>query len=292
MTPIDRTLESAWQALSPPAGLEARVRANLLAGGGAGPTGSTSGASGASGVASMPRGTSRWGALRASGSLGAGVGAALLALGFLAGYWSRPSAPPAAPVSSPAPAVKDAARDEAPNASSVEAPAPLTGASEGHAAAPPPDAIASRAAHPAVPPRKTPPRATERPDPLQEGEELRLLARAERAVRTNNAALARALTRELAERFPRSPLHEERRAIELMALCQQVDPERAARRAEFERDYPKSVYAERVTGVCAADDANRAAPSVQRIDDVGSTKRNGEDMNRLEGGQHGPSSSP
>ena len=287
MTPLDRTLDSAWQALSPPAGLEARVRARVLAGDGAAATG---GAGGASPVASTPQATSRWAALRASGSVGAGVGAVLLAGGFLAGYWSRPLAPPAPVAASGASTAQDVASSE-PQSLPAETPAPGTTEARGVVTRAPADASAARAPHAAVPPRQAPPRASEHRDPRDEGEELRFLARAERAVRTHNAALARALTRELAERFPRSPLHEERRAIELMALCQQEDPARAARRAQFEGDYPKSVYAERIAGECDADTSG-ATPAVQRIDDLGSTKRNGEDMNHLEGGHHGPSSSP
>jgi hypothetical protein len=286
-SPIDRTLESAWQALSPPAGLEARVRARVLAGSGGG---STDEAFGARAAAAAPRAPSRWTALRASGSLGAGVGAALLALGFLAGYWARPPAPPAPTAASTAPTAQYAARREVPSAL---AGAPAVPAPEPHDAReqPPQDTAAPRAPHTAVPPRKAPPRATERLDAREEGEELLFLARAERAVRNDNPALARALTRELAERFPRSPLHEERRAIELMALCQQEDPTRGARLAAFERDYPKSVYAERIAGECDTD-ATRATPSSERSLDVDSTKRDGEDMNRLEGGQHGPASLP
>ena len=58
------------------------------------------------------------------------------------------------------------------------------------------------------------------PSGTETSAELALLQRAERAVRAKNPTLALALMDELKQSRPRSPLHEERSAIELMAHCQ------------------------------------------------------------------------
>jgi hypothetical protein len=88
--------------------------------------------------------------------------------------------------------------------------------------------------------------------PEQQGvrEELVLLQRAERAVRAGNAALALALTGEFDQRYPRSRLVEERHAIELMAYCLAGATDSATRGARFAREYPTSVYAERIATLC------------------------------------------
>ena len=92
-------------------------------------------------------------------------------------------------------------------------------------------------------------------------DELLLLQRAERAVRASNSALALALIGELEENYPRSVLLEERRAIELMAHCAAGATDGAARARRFERDHPRSVYAERITELCRASRA--PAPSTR-----------------------------
>jgi hypothetical protein len=81
-------------------------------------------------------------------------------------------------------------------------------------------------------------------------DELSLLERAERAVRARHPQLAIALTAELSQRHPTSALHEERRAIELMAHCQSGAAETAALAERFTARYPDSVYAERISGEC------------------------------------------
>jgi hypothetical protein len=115
--------------------------------------------------------------------------------------------------------------------------------------------------------------------PIEHGpsaEELLLLERAERALRNHHPSLAAALIDELTQRFPRSLLLEERRAIELVARCQNsADASAVARlRAGFVHDYPTSVYAERVERACGA---RRDGPS---------TNGAAQDTEGVKGGHH------
>jgi hypothetical protein len=85
-------------------------------------------------------------------------------------------------------------------------------------------------------------------------EELSLLQRAERAIRSDNPLLALALLGDLDKQFPRGKLLEERAAARVMAGCQQsFDPtsQDAARR--FLTSRPQSVYAARVISLCELD---------------------------------------
>lgn len=265
---LDKQLSRAWQALSPPAELEAKVRARLAAAGLA--TTSQAGA--------LPRAMTRagagWRALRSSGGVGVVVGAALLGLGFVAGQLVRSPAgvnepTPRLPVAVPAAAAPAPAASPAPAVS----PAPLTGsrptdapsadaATPPAASAPSTQATASRhapvsserAAVRARPQRAAPARST----PDAANGELLLLERAERALRARNADLALVLADQLEERYPSSLLHEERSAIELMALCQ-AGSSRAIMLGEvFARRYPGSVYAERITDECGPAPTNRS----------------------------------
>lgn len=83
-------------------------------------------------------------------------------------------------------------------------------------------------------------------------EELSLLQRAERAIRSNNPMVALALLGDLDEQYPRGKLLEERAAARVMAGCQQsldANSQGAARR--FLASRPQSVYAGRVQSLCA-----------------------------------------
>jgi len=82
-------------------------------------------------------------------------------------------------------------------------------------------------------------------------EELSLLQRAERAIRSNNPLLALSLLGDLDQQFPKGRLLEERAAARVMAGCQKsLDSasQRAARR--FVGSRPQSVYAARVQTLC------------------------------------------
>lgn len=305
LDPLDQRLDRAWQSLSPPDGLAARVRARLA---------STGAAPAATPKARL---ASRWRALRASGPLGAGAGALLLGVGIALGYLipreliprepleahvpapsapgqaeSPPLPPPAAPVTSapasmpPVPTERAASETAA---STSAAPASLTGTST-HAprARREPAAPARTRAH------TDEPAAVAKPDP---GAELLLLERAERAVRSRNPALALALIEELERAFPRSPLHEERRSIELMAHCQALHARAGAnaadtssdvtadgtadRLARFRRQYPESVYSARI-----ADECDEAPPAASL------TKRAAPDIDGAEGGNDVQHDSP
>lgn len=239
----------------------------------------------------------RWQALLSSGGVGASVGVLLLGAGFFAGYRSSPSAPasvapsevaapaplavapiPAAPIAAapipavPLPAVpvtagpparldsdSRAARSARAAADDLSAVRERRPARAGLGTAPPSDAAARGGRSPSEGREMSRTRIERSPAP----EELLLLERAERALRNHHPALATALIAELTQRFPRSLLHEERRAIELMARCQAGGDASAAAslRTGFERDYPTSVYAERVARDCGAIDASPSTTS-------------------------------
>jgi hypothetical protein len=228
-----RTLSLARAALSPPAAEKARVRSAL------GPAPWRSAAlTGTSGAkrAGVPLGT------RALSLVSAAIVAALGA-SFTAGYrLGRDNAagpPPALP----------AAR------------APVTAASE--ILEPPPPRDRPYAGEPAVA-EVTAPRTAHRPKrqhaearaagPASPGQppadELALLRRVERALRSGEPALALALLAELDERFPHSALGEERSASNTMAHCQLHNPGSAERAATFLREHGASVYADPVRSTC------------------------------------------
>jgi hypothetical protein len=267
LDPLDERLNRAWRALSPPVDLAARVRVRLASTGGAGATATL-----AQQVAS------RWRALRASGVLGAGAGALLLGAGIALGYLIPRQPADAAPErGAPAPAEARPLPASAPPLSSAPIPPAAKGASATASAAASPDratpdslapvsaALQSPAAAPPARVHRAGPAAIAKADPSAE---LVLLERAERAVRSRNPALALALIAELEHSFPRSPLHEERRSIELMAHCQARDAssgasadtkaETAARRARFLQQYPQSVYSDRIADECG--DEHSVAP--------------------------------
>lgn len=209
---FERQLALGWRALSPPKGLEERVRARVR----------------------MP--VSRWQALRASGALGVGAGALLVGLGFGAGYWLRPPRVVEMP------------------ASDVLHPAPMTmemqvvaevGAADEEREPPREPAPPSK---PVTAPKRRGSQGLTRSG--ADGGELALIERAERALRARNPEVALALSGELAERFPQSALHEERRAILLMARCQAGASGTAAEHEQFARRYPGSVYTERIASEC------------------------------------------
>lgn len=320
---FDSEVAAGWAALSPPDGLEARVRERLAAAGvapGAAAGTATAGAAKARGVlraggaTASPAGAVarasaalavRWRALLSSGALGGGVACLLLGLGFASGYWSRTDA---ARPSEPAPAISGAphasapglagveaaasdgdaaasaapARNEmgnAPGASTIEAVGTESGAPTAAAAAPPSRAPLERASSPL--PLRLPrvrgaasAQRAARADASPSLEELQLLERAERALRSHEPALASALVAELSQRFPQTVLREERRAIELMAQCQAAASESgseresrrlAARRQAFERAFPDSVYAERVARECASPMTNSEVTDMNLI---------------------------
>jgi hypothetical protein len=276
---LDEQLSEVWQALSPPAGLEAKVRARLVGASGAAAGTEAVAARRSSGVAR------RLQALRASGGVGAGAGAVLLVLGFLAGYVARPPSNERSPeplgLAVPAPDIPSVGSPSAPangSAAALAASAPEVAPAPGET---PPEA-APRAepaggALPVVPQAR--PRAKEtRPvqraagraraesDAAHANQELLLLERAERAVRAHNPDLALVLAGEIEDRYPGSQLHEERRAIELMALCQAGSSLALELGERFARRYPGSVYGERIANECGAAPTNRSALDIDGVE--------------------------
>ena len=228
---VETHLALTRRALTPSAALAGRVHARLA----------VESAASALAVTPVAVPSSPWRSLRASGKAGAALGTSLLVLGFATGYLARggdarePPPLPVAPVLQP---------------SSATALAPIT------ETVPEPPAAAEVARTRSAPPgmtrgapvRQAPPATA----PTTQGPhaELVLLQRAERAVRAGNAALALALTGELEERYPRSRLLEERRAIELMAHCEAKATDASARAARFLREHSHSVYAGRIRTLC------------------------------------------
>jgi hypothetical protein len=94
--------------------------------------------------------------------------------------------------------------------------------------------------------------------------EVRLLKRADQALRQGAPDVASSLLNELATRYPNGQLLEERAATETLILCQRRR-ERAARAAarEFLSTYPDSVYAPRIRAACIdfAPDGDGPPPS-------------------------------
>lgn len=83
-------------------------------------------------------------------------------------------------------------------------------------------------------------------------QETQLLQRAQRALGSGNAPLARALLDELAHEFPNGLLLEERAAARILTECALGNVAEARLRASaFETDYPNSVHGERVRASCA-----------------------------------------
>jgi hypothetical protein len=97
--------------------------------------------------------------------------------------------------------------------------------------------------------------AREHPEPSAVDEafydELSLLQRAERAIRSNNPLLALSLLGDLDHQFPRGKLLEERTAARVMAGCQNsLDPASQGAARRFVSSHPQSVYAARVQSLC------------------------------------------
>ncbi|MEY4543920.1 MAG: hypothetical protein RL685_115 [Pseudomonadota bacterium] len=241
---VSRHLAGAWRSFTPEASLQDRVRARLTSSAAA-----TLGTVG-TGMALQPRPEATLTSLQASSKLGmAAVGAGLIGIGLLSGYLLRGAQQaPAAPVtasalSAPAPAPALPAEVSAPSAQ----PAPV---SEAPVALPAP-----RASRPVRQRARAPVPQTEAssvaPAASEPSEELALLRRAERAVRGADSALALALIAELEQRYPRSSLLEERRAVELLAYCAAGASDARARAERFLREHPRSVHAGRIAESCA-----------------------------------------
>lgn len=257
---VDRQLALARQALTPSTAVRDRVHTGVLA---AGP--STPAAS-ALALAQALSSAGPWAALRASGKTGAALGLALLAFGFGAGQLasSMDRVPPPLPPAPAALASSDLPVLVPPAVESVQAATPVQGdavveaARDGEPSAPPRERAArarvARANPAVIPPApsvaQAAPEGARAPTAADPSAELTLLQRAERAVRTENPALARALTDEHAARFPGSSLGEEREAIEHMAQCQAEPAAASDHAARFLREHPLSVYASRLRELC------------------------------------------
>jgi hypothetical protein len=261
---VERQLARVWQEFTPAPNLQQQVRARLTSS-----TAATMGAVGM-GVASQARPEGAWASLQATGKLGVLVGAGLMGFGALSGYLVRDSqqeaAPPAAMVQRMEASGDERARAGAEAAATSERPPQEDGHDERvrsgalatprtEAAARAPRARPSRAQSHTLgnepPLTVAPTRAANAAGNLSD--ELLLLQRAERAVRAHNPALALALIGELEERYPRSIVLEERRAIELMAHCVAGATDASARAQRFLRDHPRSVHAGRIGEVCPSE---------------------------------------
>lgn len=264
---VRRALSRVREEISPTRDDKARLRARILAPALLGPesAGSDAGMQGQAGAPALTARAARvgsltpWAALKAAGTAGAAVGLALLGVGGGVGFWLGHEAASARAPS--AAVVKVPARAEAPLPERA-AVAPSAGAKEPAQN----DAIADVAPTPAAPsearrevgsqrthapPRAHAARPRAAPSPLDA--ELALLRRVERALRNNDATLARALLGELDERFPDSRLREERAAARRIADCRSGEPGAGENARAFLREHDTSVYRKRIAVACALD---------------------------------------
>jgi hypothetical protein len=273
---VDESLAIARRVLAPSAANKQRVRASLT-------TPAVGAAHGRNAAASGSAAVAKLGAMqRLKAPLVAG---ALVGLGFLAGYWlgRHPELDPLAPT------VERVALSTVPSAAGAPVPSPAPTDGDAHSAESGPGerskgnsanvgrATATRSgaqapetdrarnpartasANGAVPSQRAPlgPRATLLRGPAHESsgnaflEELALLARVDRAIRADEALLASTLLAELAQRYPRSSLIEERDAARLLVDCALHEPTARARADRFVREHAASVYVERVRSSCA-----------------------------------------
>ena len=194
-------------------------------------------------------------------------GGVLVGMGFVLGYWFAdtraplPAPPNAAATASPltgasapplaAPVVEPAAR--APD-SALGAPAEITRAR----------AVAGPTASAALTTRQTEtsttaPRAVKRSHTSSDAPastsaaELALLARAERAIRAGDGALARSFIDDLEARFPKTGWREEREAIVVLAACALGEPSAEREARIFLERHAGSVYFDRIGTLCRLD---------------------------------------
>jgi hypothetical protein len=294
---IDRRLAAARSASWAPADAKARVRANLAASGVQGAStnanvalgGATGRAMGsrvpAGGLPGAPSATAT-----RTGSVTRLTTSVLVGMGFVVGYWlgvhRAGDAPvggaaatvvaagepaPSEPLRSLPPADDEATgRNEpvATNGASATMTAPSTPSVASPSAASPSAAESSHA--PRSGPRPRAPRAatpvdgavsprppTSNPDPF--ADELALLQRAERAIRSGEAPLAVSFLDELDRRFPHTTLSEERSAARVLAECALSSPDARPRAELFLRDRETSVYSDRVRRLCGLELSTPAA---------------------------------
>jgi len=117
--------------------------------------------------------------------------------------------------------------------------------------------------HSGTRPRVTTTTAPSAPPPSNSlSEELDLLRRAERTIRSGNAQVALGLLQEMDEKFPKGQLVEERTAARVMARCQLDDTAAArARGNAYLLAHSQSVYADRVRSLCRLESTEGAKVS-------------------------------
>jgi hypothetical protein len=252
-TAVGRSLEWMRDEISPTPDDKARLRALIVAPAALLAPGLTEGeALPAPGTAPAPALT-RWAALKTAGLLGVAAGSLLLGVGGGIGFWlgrgtSEPPAPVRVELNTPrvfeAPALPAAPAPVAPAALDDPALETKSAATPDINRAPKP--VRARASRPAA-------------NPLND--ELALLRRVERALRSSEPALAVALLGELDQRFPDSRLVEERLAARRIAECRLGEPGAMERAQTFLREHATSVYRQRVQLACAPEPDRAASPS-------------------------------
>jgi hypothetical protein len=230
---IDETLQLARRGLAPTSAERERLRAAIAA------RAARPGGSAESSAGEAPRG---WSALKASGASGLAAGVVLLALGFAGGLLLGRQRDVPAPAPAPAAAAATTVTATA-SASVAEVSVPA-----------PPVEREQRVPAPAKP---RPRASAARSDAFER--ELALLQRAERALRSEDPALALSLLSELERDHPRAALAEERRAARVMANCQAREPTAPLAAERFLREAPDSVYTDRVRTLCGLADGERPA---------------------------------
>ena len=253
-TRVERTLAVTRSHFRAPLAARDRVRAGLIASGRL--------AAGASEVASAgPRGAGAAGVSKS-------MSAALAGLALVAGYWlggqrtgePAPSdASPASLTSAPSastPATPSELASEAPSAAEqlrVEGSAPpRVGAAAQVDEATQPAASKPPAAKPHEPRASKRSIGTAQPTKRDRSsrDELALLQRAERAIRSGDPDLALAFLDDIERRYPNTRLGEERTAARLMARCARADAGASEEARRFLQSHGASVYTDRVGELC------------------------------------------
>jgi hypothetical protein len=274
---MDRRLRLAREVFSPSPDHRERVHAGLVARG-LRPI-STTPATPATGVTSSKGSKLVGGWASASKAAGLGKATLLLGAGFALGYWFAQARGPelaAAPIAQVAvtspPAPADAVLPGDPP-SGMTLPEPASTPHDARTTKPTrssTDNAEGRSSGASFRLQHPLPRAAPRPAQMREAtlapanssdafaDEVALLQRAERAIRSGNGMLARSFIADLEARFPKTALHQERAAILVLAACALDEPDARRAAIAYSKSHPGSVYLDRIQALCQLDTSSSA----------------------------------
>lgn len=160
--------------------------------------------------------------------------------------------------------------EEAEAATSEPRPPASALATEGASVSTPPPGSAEPPREPAIKaPRRRPRRGTDHPKPAVDSlvEQVQLLGRAWGAVERGDADRALAWIREHEERFPESPLAQERDACRLVVGCLRRDEGATDMARSFLRLHGEGAVARRVQRACTSGDDESTMPATKHRDE-------------------------